>query len=79
MRVETAERCYLFESHEDLLPLAEVSEEEVQGSRHQRGVIMHGQVQQDPQEGPAPVVVQVQRAVLFAWTEAELKLAATLS
>lgn len=77
--MKTAERCYLFESHEDLLSLAEVSEEEVQGSRHQRGVIMHGQMQQDTQEGPAPVVVQVQRAVLFTWTEAELKLDATLS
>lgn len=52
-------KMYLFESHEDLLPLAEVSEEKVQGSRHQRRVIMHGQMQQDPQEGPASVVVQI--------------------
>lgn len=39
---------YLFESHEDLLPLAEVSEEKVQGPRHERRVIMHGQMQEDP-------------------------------
>lgn len=50
---------YLFESHEDLLPLAEVSEEKVQGSRHQGRVIMHGQMQQDPEERTASVVVQV--------------------
>lgn len=39
---------YLFESHENLLPLAEVSEEKVQGSRHEGRVIMHGQMQEDP-------------------------------
>lgn len=63
----------MFESHEDLLPLAEVSEEKVQGSRHQRGVIVHGQMQQDPKEGTASVVIQVQGAVLLAWKEAEMR------
>lgn len=39
--------AYLFEGHEDLLPLAEVSEKQVKGSRHERRVIMHCQMQQD--------------------------------
>lgn len=37
--------AYLFEGHEDLLPLAEVSEEEMERSRHERRVVMHCQVQ----------------------------------
>ena len=56
---------YLFEGHEDLLPLAEVPEEEVQGSRHQGRVVMHGQMEQDPQEGATSVVIQVQGCVLL--------------
>lgn len=51
--------AYLFEGHEDLLPLTEVSEEQVKGPRHERRVIMHGQVQQDPQEGTTSMVIQV--------------------
>ena len=39
---------YLFEGHEDFLPLAEVSKEQVERSRHEGWVVMHGQVQQDP-------------------------------
>lgn len=56
---------YLFERLQDFLSLAEVSEEQVQGSGHQRRVVVHGQVKEDPQEGPAPVVIQVQWRVLF--------------
>lgn len=40
-------KSYLFEGHEDLLPLAEVPEEKVKCSRYKRGVIVHGQMQQD--------------------------------
>ena len=50
---------YLFEGHEHLLPLAEVSEEEVERAGHQRGVVVHGEVEQHPEEGAAPMVVQV--------------------
>ena len=56
---------YLFEGHEDLLPLAEVSEEEVERAGHQRRVVVHGEVEQHPQEGAAPVIVQVQGGVLL--------------
>ena len=35
---------YLFEGHEDLLSLAEVSEEQVEGPRHQGRIVMHGEV-----------------------------------
>jgi len=63
----------LFEGHEDLLPLAEVSEEQVQRSRHERRVIVHGQVQQDPQECTTAVVIQVQRSVLLTTKSLEQK------
>lgn len=39
---------YLFEGVQHFLSLAEVSEEQLQGSRHQRGVVMHGEVDQHP-------------------------------
>ena len=35
-------------------------EEESQGSGHQRGVVVHGQVKQDPEERLATVTVKVQ-------------------
>lgn len=50
---------YLFEGHEDLLSLAEVSEEQVKRSRHKGRVVMHGQVQKDPQESATTMVIQV--------------------
>lgn len=56
---------YLFEGHEDLLPLAEMSEEQMKGSRHERWIVVHGQVQQDSQEGTTPVVIQVEWSVLL--------------
>lgn len=56
---------YLFEGLQDLLPLTEVPEEELQGARHQGWVVVHRQMEQDSEEGPAAVVVQVQRGVLL--------------
>lgn len=56
---------YLFESLQDFLPLAEVPEEQMQRSGHQRRVVVHGEVQQDPQEGSATVIIQVQWRVLL--------------
>lgn len=50
---------YLFEGHEDFLPLAEVSEEQVKRSRHKRRVVVHRQMQQDPQKCPTTVIVQI--------------------
>lgn len=58
-------RKYLFEGLKDLLPLAEVPKEELQGPRHQGWVVMHCQVEQDPEEGSATMVIQVQRCVLL--------------
>lgn len=58
-------RKYLFEGLKDLLPLAKVPKEELQGPRHQGWVVMHCQVEQDPEEGSATMVIQVQRCVLL--------------
>lgn len=57
---------YLLEGLQHLLPLAEVPEKQLQGPRHQRGVVVHRQVQQDAEEGSAAVVIQVQGGVLLA-------------
>lgn len=56
---------YLFEGLQDLLPLAEVPKQQLQGARHQGWVVVHRQVEQDSEEGSATVVVQVQRGVLL--------------
>lgn len=56
---------YLFEGLQNLLPLTEVPKEELQSARHQGRVVMHRQMEQDSEEGPAAVVVQVQRGVLL--------------
>lgn len=58
-------RKYLFEGLKDLLPLAEVPKEELQGPRHQGWVVMHCQVEQDPEEGSATMIIQVQWCVLL--------------
>lgn len=54
---------YLLEGVQHLLPLAEVPEEQLQRSGHQRSVFMHRQVDQNPQEHPAAFVVHLQDAV----------------
>lgn len=56
---------YLFESLQDFLPLAEMPKEQMQRSGHQRRVVVHSEVQQDPQEGSAAVIIQVQWRVLL--------------
>lgn len=56
---------HLFEGHEHLLSLAEVSEEQVEGFGHQWRVVMHGQVEENPQERTAAMVIQVQWCVLL--------------
>lgn len=56
---------YLLEGLQHLLPLTEVPEEELQGARYQRWVVMHRQVEQDPEEGSAAMIVQVQGGVLL--------------
>lgn len=53
---------HLFEGVQDLLPLAEVLEEELQGAGDERGVVVHGQVDQHPQEHPPSLVVHLQHA-----------------
>lgn len=54
---------YLFEGVQHFLSLAEVPEEQLQGSRHQGGVVVHGEVRQHPQEHTAAFVVHLQDAV----------------
>ncbi len=41
---------YLFESLKHLLPLREVSEEELEGAGHEGRVVVHAQVEQNPEE-----------------------------
>lgn len=53
----------LFEGVQHFLSLAEVSEEQLQSSRHQRGVVVHGEVDQNPQEHTATFVIHLQDAV----------------
>lgn len=56
---------YLLKSLKNLLPLTEVPKEQMQGSGHQRRIVVHGQVKQDPQESATTVIIQVQRGVFF--------------
>lgn len=65
--VPNAALCrYLFEGLQHLGSLAEVFEDELQRAGHQRGVILHDQVDQDPQKRPAALVVQLHRTQLRA-------------
>lgn len=57
---------YLFEGLQHLGSLTEVFEDELQRARHQRGVILHDEVDQNPQEGPATLVIQLHRTQLGA-------------
>lgn len=50
---------YLFEGVQHFLSLAEVSEKQLQGSRHQRRVVVHGEVGQHPQEHPTAFLVHL--------------------
>lgn len=56
---------YLFESLQDFLSLAEMTEEQMKRSGHQWRVVVHSEVQQDTQEGSAAVIIQVQWCVLL--------------
>lgn len=51
---------YLLECLEDLLTLAEMSEEQLEGTGHQWRIIVHDEVQQYTQEGPTTMSIQVQ-------------------
>lgn len=53
-------RCrYLFKGLEHLSSLTEVLEDELQRARHQRGVILHDEMDQNPQECPAAFIIQL--------------------
>ena len=56
----------LFEGLQHFLPLAEVSEQQLQRPRDERRVVVHAQVQQHAQERPPPLGVQVQVDLLRA-------------
>jgi len=51
---------YLSKGLENLLALAEVPEEEVQGTRYQGRIVVHDQVEQDTQESASALAIQVQ-------------------
>lgn len=50
---------YLLEGLQHLRSLAEVFEDELQRARHQRGVVLHDEMDQNPQECPAALVIQL--------------------
>lgn len=56
---------YLLKSLQNLLPLTKMSKEEMESSGHKWRIVMHGQVEQDPQESTTAMIVQVQWGVLF--------------
>lgn len=51
--------CYLFEGLQHLGSLTEVFEDELQRARHQWGVILHDEMDQDPQKRPATLIIQL--------------------
>ncbi|KAK0153639.1 hypothetical protein N1851_004576 [Merluccius polli] len=55
---------YILGGVQDLLSLAEVFEEELQGSGHQGGVAVHGEVDEDPEEHPPSLVIHLQDRVV---------------
>lgn len=54
---------HLFEGVQQFLSLAEVSEEQLQGSGHQWRVVVHGEVDQHPQEHTTAFIIHLQDAV----------------
>lgn len=57
---------HLFKSVQHFLSLAEVPEEQLQGSRHQGGVVVHGEVDQYAQEHTTTFIIHFQDTVPFA-------------
>lgn len=55
---------YLFEGLQHLGSLAEVFEDELQRAGHQRGVILHDEMDQNPQKGPTALIIQLYRTQL---------------
>lgn len=53
---------HLLESVHGLLALAEMFKEQLQGAGDKRGVVVHGQVQQDSQEHPATFIIHLEHA-----------------
>lgn len=58
--------CYLFEGLQHLRSLTEVFKEELQRARHQWGVILHDEIDQNPQKCPAILTIQLHCAQLRA-------------
>lgn len=50
---------YLFEGLQHLGSLAEVFEDELQRAGHQWGVILHDEMDQNPQKCPATLIIQL--------------------
>lgn len=65
MQYEIVRDSHLFEGLEDVGSLAEVLEDELQGAGHQRRVVLHDEVDEDPQERPAALIVQLHCTLLL--------------
>lgn len=50
---------YLFEGLQHLSSLTKVFEDELQRAGHQRGVILHDEMDQNPQKRPATLIIQL--------------------
>lgn len=51
--------AHLFKGLQHFRSLAEVFEQQLQGSREQRRVVVHDEVDEDPQECPASFIVKL--------------------
>lgn len=51
--------CYLFEGLQHFSSLTEVFEEELQRARHQGGVFLHDEMDQNSQKCPATFIIQL--------------------
>ena len=66
--------AYVFKRLQDFLALAEMTEEKLQGSWHERWVVMHDEMEEDSEEHPPAVFVQIQPAALQRAVENPLRL-----
>lgn len=66
MHYNVLKTSHLFESLKYFLPLSKMPEQELEGSRHQRGVVVHPEVQEDPEERFAPGPVQIEDCTVLA-------------
>lgn len=67
---------YLFESLQNFLTLTKVSEQEMQSSGNERGIIVHGKMQQDSEKSSTPLTIEIESSALVATTKNAFSLSA---